>query len=316
MGTGKVDFFLSPPALWEESVKIGVLSDIHSNLIALKACTAYLEKVGCDEYLFLGDYVSDTPYTRDVLDYLYEFFDSHRCYVLRGNREEYMLGQRECLRNNIEEKKWVWNSASGNLLFTYRQLTEKDFAFLESLPISFQYAKEGYPAITCCHGSPNSTRELLQHHGENTVDWLDHLETDYLLCAHTHNPGMSTHHGKKYFNPGAIGIAIHDYGFAQCMLLEAVENNGVKEWEPTFLKLPYDHKQVVEDIQKTGLLEKAGWFMNSNIKTLLTGVDVSSQLVELAAKLSQEAGEKTKWPLIEEKYFEQAAKMLDICDYR
>ena len=54
------------------------------------------------------------------------------------------------------------------------------------------------------------------------------------------------------------------------------------------------------------------WF----IKILLTGVDVSAKLVELAGKLSKEAGETTKWTLIEEKYFEQAAKMLDICDYR
>lgn len=297
-------------------MKIGVLSDIHSNIIAFRACTTYLEQAGCDEYIFLGDYVSDTPYTREVLDYLYAFLDSHRCYALRGNREEYMLGQRESRRNSIEEEKWIWNSASGNLLFTFKQLTEKDFAFFQSLPISFQYSKEGHPAITCCHGSPNSTRELLQHHGKNTEQWLDSIETGYLLCAHTHNPGMSTHHGKVYFNTGAIGIAIRDYGFAQCLLLEAVEKNGTKEWEPTFLKIPYDNKQVVEDIKRTGLLEKAGWFMNSNIKILLTGVDVSAKLVELAGKLSKEAGETTKWPLIEEKYFEQAAKMLDILDYR
>ena len=54
------------------------------------------------------------------------------------------------------------------------------------------------------------------------------------------------------------------------------------------------------------------WF----ITILLTGVDVSAKLVELAGKLSKEAGETTKWPLIEEKSFEQAAKMLDILDYR
>lgn len=53
-------------------MKIGVISDIHSNIVAFKACTKYLEEQGCDEYLLLGDYISDTPYTRETLDYLYE----------------------------------------------------------------------------------------------------------------------------------------------------------------------------------------------------------------------------------------------------
>ena len=124
-------------------MKIGIISDIHSNIIALKACVKYMESVPCDEYLFLGDYVSDTPYTRETMDYLYDFSASHSCLFLRGNREEYMLEQREILAQGIEDGKWTWNSATGNLLFTYRQLREKDFLFFESLPIMSRYYKAG-----------------------------------------------------------------------------------------------------------------------------------------------------------------------------
>ena len=49
--------------IWESGMKLGIISDIHSNVIALKACIEYMEAVSCDEYLFLGDYVSDTSYT-------------------------------------------------------------------------------------------------------------------------------------------------------------------------------------------------------------------------------------------------------------
>ena len=358
----------------EKTVKIGVLSDIHSNIIALRECVNYMEKEGCQEYLLLGDYVSDTPYTRAALDYLYDFMATHKCTVLRGNREEYMLRQRTVRENDLKGEKWLWNSASGNLLFTYEQLQERDFAFFENLPITFKYEKEGYPAITCCHGSPDSSRELLQFYGENTYRWLEKIDTDYMICAHTHFPGELHRNGKHYFNAGSIGIAIGDYGFAQCMILEAVEkyrekdmgkteektgetgslkmeeaggtNRGKTEkktgevgslemepdvgtdigktgefpkeiiWKPTFLKIPYDSKQVVEDIKKSGLLDKAGWFMNCNIKILLTGVDVCARLVELAGKLSVEAGEQTRWPLIDEKYFAQAAAQLGVQDYR
>ena len=56
-------------------MKIGIISDIHSNIYAFKACTEYMEKQKCDEYFFLGDYISDTPYTRETMDYLYEFME-------------------------------------------------------------------------------------------------------------------------------------------------------------------------------------------------------------------------------------------------
>ena len=56
-------------------MKIGIISDIHSNIYAFKACTEYMEKHKCDEYFFLGDYISDTPYTRETMDYLYEFME-------------------------------------------------------------------------------------------------------------------------------------------------------------------------------------------------------------------------------------------------
>lgn len=93
-------------------MKIGIISDIHSNIYAFKACTEFMEKQNCDEYLFLGDYISDTPYTRETMDYLYEFIENHTCYLLRGNREEYMLAQKEAREKNSTEQMWISNSAS------------------------------------------------------------------------------------------------------------------------------------------------------------------------------------------------------------
>ena len=65
-----------------------------------------------------------------------------------------MLAQKEAREKNSTEQMWISNSASGNLLYTYGQLVDKDFDFFQSLPITFVYEKEGYSSITCCHGSP------------------------------------------------------------------------------------------------------------------------------------------------------------------
>ncbi|MBO4909956.1 MAG: metallophosphoesterase [Lachnospiraceae bacterium] len=297
-------------------MRLGVISDIHSNYIAFTECLKRLESEGCEEYLFLGDYISDTSYTRETLDFLYEFIGTHTCHLLRGNREEYMLSQREDLKSGTEDKKWIYNSASGNLLYSYELLSEKDFEFLDSLPITFVYEKKGYPSIRCCHGSPESSRELIQLGSDRARFWLDNISEDYLLCAHTHFPGEYEYHGKLYMNSGCVGIAINDAGYAQCMKLDSdTSESGEIIWKPAFLKVPYDNRKVVKDMISAGLLDKAHWFINSNIQILLTGVDNSASMVELAAKLSEEAGETKGWPLIKEEYFEGAARRLGIPDY-
>ena len=297
-------------------MKIGIISDVHSNIVALEACIEYMESVSCDEYFFLGDFIADTPYTRETMDFIYDFMGKAPCHFLRGNREEYMLQQREAVAEHREKQRWLWNSASGNLLYSYEQLEERDFSFFQNLPIVFRYEKEDCPPITCCHGSPTNTRELLLMNRENTQMWLEQIDTRYLICAHTHFPCSMSYHGKYYFNPGCVGIAIGDFGFAQCMILEDVIEKGRKEWKSRFLKIPYDNKRVVEDIRKRGLLDKAPWFMNSNIQILLTGIDHSAELVHSASDKAKAADKEAVWPRIPEQYFEEAAKELEIPDYR
>lgn len=293
-------------------MKVGVLSDIHSNIYAFKECMKYLEKENCDEYLFLGDYVSDTPYTRETMDYLYEIIKTHKCTLLRGNREEYVIEQRNLIRSGETRGVWFKNSASGNLLYTYEQLTDGDIDFFESLPISFIYEPNGYPAATCCHGSPDNTRELLQHNSDNLLEWMRKIDTDYLFCAHTHYPGETASEGKHYYNCGCIGIAIDTPGLAQCMI---IESDG-DEWKPQFLLIPYDNKKVVADCFRLGLIEYAPWFINSNIQILLTGEDNAARMVCRARDIRLAETGEYEWPYVEEEYFSRAAEELGIPDYR
>lgn len=298
-------------------MKIGVLSDIHSNYYAFKACVEYMTGEGIKDFLLLGDYVSDTSFPEKTMELIYELRENYRVHMLRGNREEYLLEQREVQNGMREGIKWLSNSASGNLLFTYERLADRDWELFEGLPITFRYEYEDFPAITCCHGSPGNARELLQLNGENTRQWLAQIETDYLLAGHTHFPGQSEYNGKYYFNTGCVGIAIGDAGYAQCMILHGVEDSGRKYWEPEFLKIPYDTSTVVKDIFDSGLYNMAPWFINSNIQILLTGVDHSAAMVAMAIELqAKDTGKEAMWPLIEEKYFVQAAEMLGVPEYK
>ena len=291
-------------------MKIGVISDIHSNYPAFKACVDYMEREACDEYIFLGDYISDCPHTKQVMELLYQMIEKHSCHLIRGNREDYILDQWKVRRQINDGPEWIKNSASGNLLFTYERLDEKDLEFLDSLPITMVYRVEGYPAITCAHGSPDNSRQLLQLDGEPVKEWLDKIETDYLLCAHTHFPGIRKYGSKTYINSGCSGIAIGDQGLAQCLILHDEVIDDIVTWVPEFLTLPYDYESVVQDMFESGLYEYGHWFINSNIQILRTGVDNAAKLVKLATDISGQV-----WPNIDEKYFAQAAEILGVPEY-
>ena len=70
---------------------VAVMSDIHSNHRAFKACYEDALRHGADRFVFLGDYVSDLAQTRETLDLLYEIRDRYPTVCLRWNRERYML---------------------------------------------------------------------------------------------------------------------------------------------------------------------------------------------------------------------------------
>lgn len=297
-------------------MKLGVLADVHSNAPALQNCIDYMRKEGCEEFLLLGDFVSDTVRTKETMQLLRALMAAYPCHVLRGNREDYMIAQRR-VRNGLEEGPvWLKNSASGNLLFTYESLTDEDISSFESLPITFVYEKPGYPAITCCHGSPTRTKELLQLQADNTRAVLDTIGTDYLIAAHTHYQGVMHCHGKTYINPGSLGISIGAPGLAQCAILTSARREGKIVWEPELLNIPFDMPGVVRDIFDSGLYDYAPWFLNNNIHILTTGIDLTPDLVGHAKRFQEEAtGEPALWPYIEERFFAMAGEFLQIPDY-
>ncbi|WP_051207564.1 metallophosphoesterase family protein [Butyrivibrio sp. AE3006] len=299
--------------------QIGVIGDIHSNYTAFKTAVQYMTERGITEFILLGDYVSDTTDTAETMQYIYELIKKYKVTAIRGNREDYLLGQRRVLRGESDAPLWLYNSASGNLLYTYELLTNEDLDFFESLPISYRYKCEGYPDIICCHGSPVNNRELLLFHDDTAKKWLEKIDADYIVGGHTHVQGECHHNGKHYFNTGSTGIAISAPGLAQCLILHGFDENEPEgpSWEAEFLNLPYDVDYVIDALYEKGLMEKGKWFVVNNEHILKTGKDVTPELINKAMILQEkETGNPVDWPYIEEEYFTKAAKILGIPDYR
>ena len=106
---------------------IAVFSDIHSNHSALQACFDYAVGKGITNFILLGDYVSDCPNPQKTMQLIYVMKQYFNCWMIRGNREDYFLNYRKNGLNN-----WHRGSASGSLLYTYQNLTDRDFNLFDS----------------------------------------------------------------------------------------------------------------------------------------------------------------------------------------
>lgn len=283
--------------------KIAVIGDVHSNYIGLEKCMEHALSQKPDEFLFLGDYISDCPYPQKTMNIIYEVDKNYKCNFIRGNREEYMLNHRK----NVDER-WTYSSASGSLLYTYENLTEKDFSFFESLDIQGYYNKEGYQPFRYCHGSLTRSNEILEPEGENTKIFMGSLDVDLLVSGHMHFQEDKLYGKKRLLHPGAVGVSWYFDGKTQYMILHGSKGG----WEAEFFQLDYDVEKIVRDFETSGLDQKAPSWSKITMYTLRTGIDHNFDCLNRAKELCRQAEGSVTWPDIPEEYWKQALKEFGI----
>lgn len=283
--------------------RIAVIGDIHSNYMGLEKCIEHALKQDPNEFLFLGDYISDCPYPQKTMEIVYAMDKNYKCRFIRGNREDYMLNHRK----NLGER-WTYSSASGSLLYTYENLTERDFRFFESLDMKGYFEKAGYPPFRYCHGSLVRSNEILEPEGENTIALMKSLDVNLLVSGHVHFQEEKVYDGKKILHPGAVGVSWYFDGKTQYMMFHGTKAG----WEAEFFQLDYNVEKLMKDFETSGLNQKAPAWSKITVHTLRTGTDYNLACLRRASKLCEEAEGSVTWPDIPEKYWQQALQEFGI----
>lgn len=285
-------------------MQIAVMSDIHSNHAALRVCVDHALSLGADQFLFLGDYVSDCAYPEKTLSLLRELSAGFPCRFIIGNREEYMLEH----LGGADDGWFSPSSFSGNLLHTYRRLSQEDFAFFRGLSIQGRFSMDCFPSFDYCHGCITSTRTPLALGGENARAALNALGTDLLLCGHSHAQGSFSYGGKKLVNPGSVGIPHGHGGKAQFAMLHS--DGG--PWEESFFQLEYPRRQTVRALHESGLFQDALVWARLTEYALLTGDDRTMQCLEGALDLCQRTQGHRELSRMPEDCWEKAARQIGL----
>lgn len=173
-------------------VKIGLISDIHSNLAALEAVLNDMPKV--DRVICAGDLVGYGAEPNEVV----ELVRSRGIQASMGNHDYAVVTK------DFSDLKSVAAEAA---LWTSRQLSPENLQYLSTLPTQLRL-KLGKSRLYVVHGSPRdhlgeyifpdiSNQELSQLVGG--------LEEDTIILGHTHRPMKRMILGKLVVNPGGVG---------------------------------------------------------------------------------------------------------------
>ena len=239
--------------------RVAVMSDIHGNYHAFRACFEDALSLGAEGFVFLGDYISDLSMPRETLDLLYEIRRSYPTLCLRGNRERYMLENRRGVHH------FAPGTRSGSLYYTYQSLTAADLAWFEDLPTYVTATVGGLP-VEMAHAAAHDDRYYFDPDHARFPGVLDDMRTTCFLAGHSHKQFAAVRNGKLVLNPGSVGVP-RDHGYLTQYALLTVEGGQTM---PTLRQIPYDVRAAVRH-QMEQLLPVAGYWAIGVLYDVLTG---------------------------------------------
>lgn len=286
--------------------RYGLISDVHGNYKALEAFLKYIEEYPVDGIICLGDYVTDSPYPEKTMSLLYDMREEYPCYMLRGNREDYLLNNRD---NNLG---WKPSSANGALYYTLKHMTKKDLDFFANLPTEKELRTVGLPSLYICHGTPGDVRGNMQEDRKLRERILADMPFPYLLGGHSHCQEIVVRDSGTYINPGSLGLAIDGVGRkAQFAVLTGCEgtDNKAGSWEVQFLSIEYDVEGFLKDFQASGI-DEIGMTLNKAVKkSLVTGVNYFLRCILAMQAEAEKVGAgsvaelpEEAWKVLEERF--------------
>ena len=288
-------------------MRFAVISDIHSNYMALENALSCLDDMrrdgeGPDGMIFLGDYLTDFPYPQETLRLLDECRAEFPCYFVRGNREDYLIRHRQNPTDG-----WSFSSSSGSLLYTYENLAPVDFETFEQMPVSLDILPKNLPGITACHASPRDNKEWIMNRPHLIEKYTTQITGQVLLCGHTHRGGVVEANGRRIIFCPSLGLPQDRRPGSKLLMLES----GHRVWRYRTITVDYDKQKMVGEFKRSGLYAKAGIWAKCIIKSMFDERDHAARCVALAWRKASADGFEGG-TVLPERYWEDAARELGL----
>jgi predicted phosphodiesterase len=214
-------------------MRLAALYDIHGNLRALEAVLAEVEREAPDRVLIGGD-VALGPLPRETLERLARL--GTRAVFLRGNCDREMAAANDTAVNSPWGRRTKW--AAG-------RCSPTQLEFLAGLPTTVTLPIDGLGPVLFCHGSPRRDDEILTQISpdDRLRAALGHTDERIIVSGHTHVQYSREAIGRRWINPGSVGMAYETSPGARWALFGP---------DVSLRCTPYDASALAADVRTSG----------------------------------------------------------------
>lgn len=182
-------------ALLKEVKRVYAISDVHSNLPALKAVLSQIPEGSV--ILCAGDIIGYYLEPNEVCDLL----KSRSVMCVQGNHDKYVLGLLDYPASREDKYRITANRNA---------LSVENRKWLEALPdaiclnpLDVMGGSVSEPTLWVQHGSPRDVEEYV--YPDTALDFLPEGSPRILILGHTHHPMARQTRGGVVMNPGSVG---------------------------------------------------------------------------------------------------------------
>ena len=222
-------------------MKIGLMSDIHGNILALEKVFEEFDKLGVEKILCAGDIIGLGPHPEEVVQFLK---NKNNIIAIRGNHEGYLLDgipkiihARPMTDEETNHHKWI-----------HGRLSEDSKAYLNSLPKEEKLKFEDVN-IYMAHYPISKFGIYKQFIKNPTIEDSEKLFNDVdanvYIYGHTHIFCENKSDKKLYLNLDSVGCPVKTEVASAGIL-----NISGKRSEYQALKVNYDVEKVKNEIKE------------------------------------------------------------------
>ena len=227
-------------------MRIGIISDIHSNIVALEAVFKEFERLNVDKIICLGDIIGIGPRSHECASFLMDKKDMIISWII-GNHERYLINgipkTHHSIPNGNPTKKIEYDCYAWN----HGQLTKEEFDFLKSRPFK-DYLVIDSIKIVLEHYPYDDNMNFNRYYDKPTFSEIrsafKNKDSDIYLYGHTHKRCINQENGIIYINPGSLGCPLEN-NMASVGILD-IEN---EKYKYTNIDVKYDVESVIKDME-------------------------------------------------------------------
>ena len=222
-------------------MKIGVITDIHNNVIALNSILQLFEEKGCDEILCCGDIIGIGPFPEETVQRI-KSLSNIKCVL--GNHEKYLInGLRKPYPDGMDESEGLHHEWEHSLL------SDDSKQYIKQLPYKLHLNRENFN-IAVVHYSISEDNRYINFKPNPDIEdckiMFSNIDADIILYGHDHRGSIVHGNHKTYINCGSLGCTTTNEGIAQGGILNI--DHQKLTFEKVFAK--YDLQSVLGEIDR------------------------------------------------------------------